>query len=82
MQLSLTSLRSSTYELRQAIERGEVVELTFYGKVIGQVYPAELKDDILYEQIVNAYFGRRKGDDPYVAIEQLKQVRKGTEFDV
>lgn len=27
MQLSLTSLRSATHELRQAIERGEVVEL-------------------------------------------------------
>lgn len=77
MQLSLTSLRSATHELRQAIERGEVVELTFHGKVIGQVNPVEKKNRTLDERVVNAYFNRREGDDPYVAMEQLKQARKG-----
>ena len=77
MQLSLTNLRSATHELRQAIERGEVVELTFHGKVIGQVSPAEMKNHTLDERVVDAYFNRREGDDPYIAIEQLKQGRKG-----
>ncbi|MCY4155058.1 MAG: hypothetical protein OXD47_07125 [Gammaproteobacteria bacterium] len=77
MQLSLTNLRSGTHELRQAIERGEVVELTFHGKVIGHVNPAGMKNDKLDQRVVNAYFNRRQGDDPYAAIEQLKQARKG-----
>ena len=77
MQLSLTNLRSGTHELRRAIERGEVVELTFHGKVIGQVNPAGMKNNELDERVLNAYFNRREGDDPYAAIEQLKQARKG-----
>ena len=76
MQLSLTNLRSSTHELRQAIERGEVVELTFHGKIIGQVNPARMENYKIDERIVNAYFNRREGDDPYAAIEQLKQARR------
>ena len=55
-------------------------ELTFHGKVIGQVNPAEKKNR--YMLISGAarkclLYNRREGDDPYVAIEQLKQGRKG-----
>ncbi len=77
MQLSLTNMRSGTHELRQALERGEVVELTFHGKVIGLVNPAATKNNTFDERVVKAYFNRREGDDPYAAIEQLKQARKG-----
>ena len=77
MQLSLTNLRTGTHELRQAIERGEVVELTFHGKVIGHVNPVGMKHKELDERVLNAYFNRRQGDDPYAAIEQLKHARKG-----
>lgn len=80
MQLSLTNLRSSTHELRQAIERGEVVELTFHGKVIGQVSPAEMKNHTFDDRVVHDYFNRRHGDDPYTAIELLKQARRGREI--
>ena len=80
MQLSLTNLRSSTYELRCALERGEMVELTFHGEVIGLVNPVDMEKDTFDENIMNAYFNRRAGDDPYTAIERIKQERKGRQL--
>ena len=49
-----------------------------HGKVIGQANPAEKKNRTLDERVINAYFNRRAGDNPYVAIEQLKQGRTRT----
>ena len=80
MQLSLTNLRTSTYELRRALERGEMVELTFHGEVIGLVNPVDMEKDAFDENIMNAYFNRRAGDDPYTAIERIKQERKGRQL--
>ena len=80
MRLSLTNLRSGTHELRHAIECGEMVELTFHGRVIGRVNPVDEEKITFDHGVVNAYFGRRKGEDSYAAIEKLKQARTGREI--
>ena len=76
MQITVSQLQNKHRLLVDALKRGESVELTYHGKVLGVIQPGL---DQTHDQIdaMNDFFGMHKNAGIQSVEEELRQVRKG-----
>ncbi len=77
MQITASQLQTQHKALVDALKRGQTVEITYHGEVLGVVHPkkAPLSEDKL--AAADAFFGMHK-DQPTDSVEdEVREIRKG-----
>jgi len=76
MRLAVSDLQTKHRLLVEALHRGESVQLTYRGKVLGVVSP-EARDNEAEEEAMAAFFGMHKSQGVSTVEEELRAVREG-----
>lgn len=78
MQLTTSQLQTHHKSLVEALKRGEKVEITYHGQLLGVVYPKQLAvDSQAQEEAMAAFFGIHKNQSAVNVEDELRAVRKG-----
>ena len=77
MQLTASQLQTQHKALIDALKRGQTVEITYHGEVLGVVHPkkAALSKDKL--AAAEAFFGMHKDQSTDSVEDELRTIRKG-----
>jgi antitoxin (DNA-binding transcriptional repressor) of toxin-antitoxin stability system len=76
--ITLSHLRTHANELKEALKRGEEVELTSHGQVIGIIKPYAAKtDESDRERALHAFFEAGAATDLEQELERIRQGRQG-----
>lgn len=77
MQLTASQLQSKHKALIDALKRGETIEITYHGQILGIVYPASpninTKDQ---ESAMNDFFGMHQDNNIVFIEDELRNIRK------
>ncbi len=76
MQITVSKLQSQHRLLVDALKRGEVVELTYHGKVLGVIHPRLSRTELQVEAM-NAFFGMHKDLGIQDVERELREIRRG-----
>lgn len=76
MRLSMSDLQTKHRLLVEALKRGESVQLTYRGKVLGVVSP-ESRDESLEREAMDAFFGMHRGEAVDTIEQELRTIRRG-----
>lgn len=78
MQLTASQLQSKHKALIDALKRGETVEITYHGQMLGIVHPAtptiNTQDQ---ESAMNEFFGMHSDVGTASVEDELRNIRKG-----
>lgn len=78
MQLTTTQLQSKHKALIEALKRGEIVEITYHGQVLGVVHPAkQTANSQEQEAAFDDFFGIHRDLGTANVEEELRTIRKG-----
>lgn len=78
MQLTASQLQSKHKALIDALKRGESVEITYHGQMLGVVHPAtQTVNTQEQESAMAAFFGMHKENDINSVEDELRYIRKG-----
>ncbi len=78
MQLTASQLQSKHKALIDALKRGESVEITYHGQMLGVVHPAaQAVNTQEQESAMAEFFGMHKENDINSVEEELRLIRKG-----
>lgn len=78
MQLTTSQLQSRHKALIDALKRGEIVEITYHGQVLGIVHPASSTTNSEAQEKAMAHFFGMHRDSPVDTVEdELRFVREG-----
>lgn len=77
MKLAVSQLRTQYKALVDALKRGQSVEITHQGEVLGVAHPkkAALSDE--QKIAADAFFGMRKDQSVESIEDELREIRKG-----
>lgn len=76
MQLTASQLQTQHKELINALKRGETVEITYHGQILGIVHPKNYVETEEKEAAMADFFGMHK-DLPVESVEdELRSIRK------
>lgn len=78
MQLTSSQLKTNHKALIDALKRGETVEITYHGQILGVVYPTQnsaVKQE--QENAMNAFFGIHRDLGTESVEEEMREVRAG-----
>ncbi len=77
MQLTASQLQTQHKALVDALKRGQTVEITYHGEVLGVVHPKKVplsKDKLA---AADAFFGMRKDQSADSVEDEVRTIRKG-----
>ena len=78
MQLTASQLQSHHKALIDALKRGESVEITYHGQLLGVVYPAKaLSTNQEQENAMARFFGMHRDLNSATVEDELREIRKG-----
>jgi antitoxin (DNA-binding transcriptional repressor) of toxin-antitoxin stability system len=78
MQLTASQLQSKHKALIDALKRGETVEITYHGQMLGVVHPvAPAVNTEVQEAAMAAFFGMHREDSAASVEAELRAIRKG-----
>jgi len=78
MQLTASQLQSKHKALIDALKRGECVEITYHGQVVGVVHPAvPTVNSEEQEAAMNEFFGMRRDASIVTVEDELRNIRRG-----
>lgn len=78
MQITVSQLQKQHSLLVDALKRGEVVELTYHGKVLGVIQPKTAGNDTETEaSAMDAFFGMHANQGLDGIEDDLRNIRKG-----
>ena len=76
MQIRVSQLQNQHRLVVDALKRGEVIELTYHGKILGIIQPKS-ESTASQANAVNAFFGMHSDQSVDYVEDELRQVRKG-----
>jgi antitoxin (DNA-binding transcriptional repressor) of toxin-antitoxin stability system len=78
MQLTSSQLQSKHKTLIEALKRGERVEITYHGQILGVVHPVTQTINSNEQQVaMNAFFGMHSDLEVEAVDAELRSIRKG-----
>jgi antitoxin (DNA-binding transcriptional repressor) of toxin-antitoxin stability system len=78
MQLTASQLQSKHKALIDALKRGETVEITYHGQILGIVHPATATINTQdQEAAMNEFFGMHSDVGVASVEDELRNIRKG-----